>query len=165
MHLRSGDVLVLTPEQEWLLVANGQLIHDHGRIRPASDCDEQRLRMHVEGTAAGLVCSFCASPKPSWRYPARKVDLFPDVFVLPGQELGLPPTEWLACDECARLIERTDRAALTRRSTRCSFRIPATARDPDIVDAVHGVIRYIQDEFWSARLGAPERVPSFQTQV
>jgi hypothetical protein len=158
-----GAALTLTPEQEWLFAASGLITHDCGRIRPAPDCDEQQLRLLIDATIVGLVCTFCAGTKPRWRYPAVKVDVFPDAFVLPGQHLCLPQTEWLACDECAKFIARTDRDGLARRSTERQF--ASSMPDPDLWDAVEGSVRYIQDEFWRSRCGEREKVPSFHMQV
>jgi hypothetical protein len=158
-----GAALTLTPEQEWLFAASELIRQDRGSIHPAPNCDEQQLRMLIDATAAGLVCTFCAATKPSWRYPAVKVDIFPGAFVLPGQHLSLPQTEWLACDVCADLIVRGDRDALARRSTEHHFNTPT--RYPNLWDAVEGAVRYIQDEFWRSRCGAREGVPSFHTQV
>lgn len=55
------------------------------------------------------VCDFC-SGLPAWRYPAETFNATP----------GLPPPQimegdWLACDECAALIERNEWNALARR--------------------------------------------------
>jgi hypothetical protein len=161
IRLRSGDDLVLSPEQEWLFEVSGLIILRCGRVHLGANYDEMQLRTLVESTAGGLVCSFCASPKPRWRYPsAKKADPDPEAFVLPGHQLGVSHNEWLACEWCAELIARTDRDTLVRVSTGSSF--PTTVvPDPDVRDAVEGVIRIIQDEFWRSRCGAPEEVPPF----
>lgn len=54
-----------------------------------------------------MVCDFCSSPAPAWRYPAES---FPDLLL--GRSVG----DWLACDECHALIEAGDRNGLTKRS-------------------------------------------------
>jgi hypothetical protein len=54
-----------------------------------------------------VICDFCSSPAPAWRYPA---DSFLDQ--LRGRSVG----DWLACDECHGLIESGDRPALAQRS-------------------------------------------------
>jgi hypothetical protein len=166
IQFSTGAALTLTPDQKWLLAASGLVTRERGSLVPASNCDEQQLRTLVEATAAGLVCSFCAAPKSNWRYPVLAVDIFPEAFVLPGRQLGILYTEWLACERCANLIARTDREALARISTECHFaKSVASVIDPDIRDTVEGAIRYIQDEFWGSLCGERERVPSFQPQT
>lgn len=164
LQLRRGSRLSLTPEQEWLLVAGRLVTDDGGSVRPAPNCDEQELRLLVAATAAGLVCSFCAAPKPRWRYPTVAGNGFPEAFVLPGHQLGVAHPEWLACDACAELIAHTDRCALAQTSTERHFSASATVRDPHVYDGVAKVVRCIQDEFWRSRCGMPERVPSFLSQ-
>lgn len=55
------------------------------------------------------VCDFCSGP-PAWRYPAETFN------ATPGQPLAqICEDDWLACDECAALIERNEWNALARR--------------------------------------------------
>jgi hypothetical protein len=54
-----------------------------------------------------MVCDFCSSPGPVWRYPAES---FRD------QWRGWSFGDWLACDECHSLIEAGDRMGLGERS-------------------------------------------------
>jgi hypothetical protein len=52
------------------------------------------------------VCDFCSSEAPVWRYPAGS---FKD------QHGSMSVSDWLACEECHRLIEDGDREALAGR--------------------------------------------------
>lgn len=56
------------------------------------------------------MCDFCLSPDVKWEYPATRMPLqgHPLIDVSEGA--------WAACDECHRLVERTDIAALVQRS-------------------------------------------------
>jgi hypothetical protein len=55
------------------------------------------------------VCDFC-SGQPAWRYPAETFN------ATPGEPLPLiSEDDWVACDECAALIERNEWNALARR--------------------------------------------------
>lgn len=55
------------------------------------------------------VCDFCSSA-PSWRYPAKDFRMEGD-----GKPPAVSQGDWLACDECAALIESNDREALRQR--------------------------------------------------
>ncbi len=53
-----------------------------------------------------MICDFCSSHAPAWLYPAES---FLD------QYNSVSQGDWLACDECHRLIEAGDRASLANR--------------------------------------------------
>ena len=165
IQLSAGGGLTLTPEQEWLLVNSGLVTRERDSILPARYCDERALRILVDATVAGLVCSFCAAPKPSWRYPDLAVDGFSDAFVLPGHQDGVWRPEWLACDSCANLISRPDQEALARISIERSLARSLVAVRPDVRGPIEALIRCILDEFWGAFCGERERVPAFQAET
>ena len=160
LHFGNGTTVTLTLEQEWFLEASGRIMRDHGTLQPVPNSDEHQLRVLLEETASGLICTFCASPRPRWHYPVVSFEVLPDSFVLPGQWLDVGPTEWLACDFCAGLIARTARDALARRSTECRRPIPAVARDAALEESTEALIRYIQDAFWRSRCGGARRLPN-----
>lgn len=55
------------------------------------------------------VCDFCSGP-PAWRYPAETFN------ANRGEPmLQISEGDWLACDECAALIQRKEWNALARR--------------------------------------------------
>jgi hypothetical protein len=58
------------------------------------------------------VCDFCSSDKPAWEYPAADCIVSPPEDPVPHQSIG----GWLACDECAALIQRNEWTKLARRS-------------------------------------------------
>ena len=60
---------------------------------------------------ANLVCDFCSSASPIWRYPARTFIAYcvPNVA---GESVG----DWAACETCRQLIEADDRRGLAQRS-------------------------------------------------
>jgi hypothetical protein len=58
-----------------------------------------------------LVCDFCSSAGPAWRYPARTFIAY-RVSTLAGESVG----DWAACETCRRLIEADDRRGLAERS-------------------------------------------------
>jgi hypothetical protein len=96
---------------------------------------------------ATMICDFCSSPAPAWRYPA---DSFTDIAGSRSVE------DWLACEECHLLIVLGDRDALARRSLR--------APGLRVAVAVLGraeTIRYcrdLHDRFWNARRGEAFRI-------
>jgi hypothetical protein len=60
---------------------------------------------------ANLVCDFCSSDGPAWRYPARTFIAY-CVTNLAGESVG----DWAACETCRGLIEADDRRGLAQRS-------------------------------------------------
>lgn len=58
-----------------------------------------------------LVCDFCSSAGPVWRYPARTFIAYcaPNVA---GESVG----DWAACETCSGLIEADDKLGLAERS-------------------------------------------------
>lgn len=76
----------------------------------------ERLRRIDEQIRACLqrkdqVCDFCSSRYPRWCYPAATFDAQAD-----GNLLGVSNGDWLACEECRRLIEADDRVGLAERA-------------------------------------------------
>jgi hypothetical protein len=58
-----------------------------------------------------LVCDFCSTPSPAWRYPA--LSFIVAEYKTPVQQaVG----DWAACEECHQLIEAGNAAALALRS-------------------------------------------------
>lgn len=62
-------------------------------------------------TNPNLVCDFCSSTGPAWRYPARTFIAY-CVPNLAGESVG----DWAACETCRGLIEADDRCGLAERS-------------------------------------------------
>jgi hypothetical protein len=60
---------------------------------------------------ANLVCDFCSSAGPAWRYPACTFIAY-CVPNLAGESVG----DWAACETCRGLIEADDRRGLAERS-------------------------------------------------
>jgi hypothetical protein len=67
------------------------------------------------------VCDFCSSDKPTWDYPAEDCIISPAGDPTPQHSIG----GWLACDECAALIQRNEWTKLARRS----LSLVSTARE------------------------------------
>ena len=94
-----------------------------------------------------MLCDFCSSPGPAWRYPAAS---FHDMFG------GRSVEDWLACEDCHELMVADDRDRLARRSLRAAgvqMAVSITGRAT--------TIRYCRDlheRFWKARLGAAFRM-------
>lgn len=89
------------------------------------------------------LCDFCSSPAPAWRYPAVS---FTDRFG------SLSIEDWLACEECHRLIQANDRDALARRSlktTPAGRMAVVTMGRPAAME----ICRDMHDRFWLARRG------------
>jgi hypothetical protein len=63
--------------------------------------------------AWGKKCDFCSPAQPAlWDYPTRTFDV---VFPLGTKPPGFHSIgDWLACDECAEMIERNDIDAICR---------------------------------------------------
>jgi hypothetical protein len=57
--------------------------------------------------ATTAVCDFCSAPDPVWLHPAYSFD-----DLCGARSRG----DWVACDECARMIAAGDRLGLARRS-------------------------------------------------
>lgn len=53
-----------------------------------------------------MICDFCSSPHPAWVFPAKS-------FAGPCNTES--SGDWLACNECHRLIEAGDREGLAAR--------------------------------------------------
>ena len=94
-----------------------------------------------------MICDFCSSPAPAWRYPAVS---FHDSFGSRSVE------DWLACETCHRMIAAGDRNGLARRSLRAPGLRGAVA-----VLGRAETIRYcrdLHDRFWKARRGEAFRI-------
>jgi len=55
-----------------------------------------------------MICDFCTAPDPVWRYYA-------ETYVVERLQVR-SLSEWLACDECAKLIETNQWNRLAKRS-------------------------------------------------
>jgi hypothetical protein len=92
------------------------------------------------------LCDFCSSPAPAWRYPAGT---FTDRFG--SRSVG----DWLACEDCHRLIASDDRTALARRS------LTAPGVQMAVVflgwEAAIEHCRDLHNRFWKARRGEAHR--------
>ena len=91
-----------------------------------------------------MKCDFCSSSAVAWIYPAESAA----VFVI-GNNVAVSNGEWVACEECANLIDHNQREKLAVRSAE-TFE-PSEGLDKDLL--LSGV-RLIQETFWTHRLGA-----------
>lgn len=97
-----------------------------GRVLDYKDSDEGRVYMHTvwdandadhrvvpvpltENPDAIERCDFCHVDHPAWRVPVREFN------ALPGH---MSTPDWLACDDCAEIINRGRWNELTRRATK-----------------------------------------------
>lgn len=161
--ISDGVEVPLSAQQEWLLTANGQISRQPGEPARVVDDQVHGVLAILEATAEGLRCQFCAALNPAWRYPILHADVGDHTLGLLLEHRGgwLGNTGWLACDDCARLIARTDRDALARHSTNAHFKKPGTSCDPRVRRRVEANMRAAQDAFWRSRQGPREPVPSF----
>ena len=89
-----------------------------------------------------MICDFCSSPAPAWRYPA---DSFHDSFGSRSVE------DWMACEACHALIVAGDRDGLARRcltSPGLQVAVSFLGRARAL-----GYCRDLHDRFWKARRG------------
>jgi hypothetical protein len=99
------------------------------------------------------ICDLCSEPSVRWSYPARD---FIDVGAAPfiSESVG----GWAACEECHRLIEAGDRAALLKRSVTNFVALygvlPRTLADD---------IRRIHEQFFAHRCGPATEVAILST--
>lgn len=91
------------------------------------------------------ICDFCSSASPAWRYPAQS---FQDEF---GSR---SVSDWLACEECHRLIEAGNRDGL---AARVMLTPTAIALGIDPV-AAQSYARGLHDGFFRNRRGTAMRV-------
>ncbi len=100
------------------------------------------------------ICDFCSSRDVRWRYPA--IDAAPVILkghgvIVVAEAKG----DWAACEICHKLIQADDRKGLVRRGAKTfAEKYPNFNMQADTEKLVH----QIQDEFWAARTGPPERV-------
>lgn len=93
-----------------------------------------------------VICDFCSSAEPVWRYHARPAQIgsFPGAAVISRDD-------WLACEECAALIETESVEDLMDRAIAAMTRLHGEA-DVDRATAVANV----QLAFFSNRTGERE---------
>lgn len=94
-----------------------------------------------------MLCDFCSLPVPAWRYPAES---FHDAFG------GRSVEDWLACEDCHKLIVADDRDGLARRSL-CA---PGVQMAVGVLGRAEA-LRYCRDlheRFWKARRGTAFRI-------
>jgi hypothetical protein len=84
----------------------------------------------------GAICDFCGVPVPAWSYSAQTFRVA-DV---------LCQGSWLACDECAQLIETSEWGKLAERALRLDQR------------ASLAVVMYVHREFDRHRIGSVTRL-------
>jgi hypothetical protein len=94
---------------------------------------------------AVVICDFCSSPAPAWCYPAATFD---------GPFHTRSVQDWLACEECHRLIEAGDRTGLARRAV-----LNPAVRQHGIDPAfARRYARELHDGFFEHRRGAAHRI-------
>ena len=93
-----------------------------------------------------LICDFCSAPRPSVEYPADETEL-------PGLTISIG--SWLACADCAELIDADDREALALRSY---SRLPMDDELRGYEALTLEAIRRTQAEFWTSRTGPGGRI-------
>ena len=72
-----------------------------------------------------MICDFCTTLDPSWRFEARPFAI--DY----GEVVGQSDAGWAACDECCRLILAGDRAGLVERAMRIAPSMPEMPRETE----------------------------------
>ena len=94
-----------------------------------------------------MICDFCSSPAPAWRYPAVS---FNDSFG------GRSVEDWLACEACHLLIVLGDRDGVARRS----MRAPGVQMAVGLLGRAFALdyCRDLHERFWKARRGAAFRM-------
>ena len=95
------------------------------------------------------VCDFCSTPSPAWRYPARSFITAPNE-PLVEDTLG----DWVACDECYRLIESGNAAALAVRSA--DAMVLAEPKMLASYDWVKDQMTELHAQFFANRTGSPK---------
>jgi len=101
------------------------------------------------GDGAHDGCDFCVQTREATvAFPTRPIE----------REVTPRPCWWLACEECARLIARTDREGLALRVWDVQFDAMPWAM-ACLDERTHlECVRAKCDLFWAARDGAPERL-------
>ena len=96
-----------------------------------------------------MICDFCSSIAPAWRYPAIT---FTDCLGSRSLE------DWLACEACHRMIVAGDRHALARRS----LTSPGLQMAVGVLGRAEALryCRDLHDRFWKARRGAAYHMAS-----
>ena len=102
-------------------------------------------------TDTNLLCDFCSTPDPAWRYPARSFLAYcaPNVA---GESVG----DWAACEQCHILIEANDRSGLAQRSLD-----ELIAKRPEAILAatvLYEELAGLHREFFAHRSGPPVRI-------
>lgn len=94
-----------------------------------------------------MICDFCSSPEPAWRYPAAS-------FVVKGLGPHASDGDWAACDQCSALIEDADLRRLILRAA-----IAANRRSGGVLrtSMARKSLQRIYAQFFRSRLG--ERRP------
>ena len=95
------------------------------------------------------ICDLCSQPSVRWSYPARDFIDIAAVGLLISESVG----GWAACEECHRLIEEGDHAALLERSV-ANFVALYGVLPPTLADD----IRRIHDQFFAHRCGPATEV-------
>lgn len=98
---------------------------------------------------SSIICDFCSSPNPTWRYPCEDFEVLSPPFGV-GSVGG-----WAACDECAAFIEKKDREGLLNRSVDNFIGIEIIGRRQ-----AKQTIKALHKKFFHLRIGSVERIAS-----
>lgn len=98
-----------------------------------------------------IVCDFCSSPSPTWRYPARDFEAWATPTTV-GHSAG----GWAACDACHDAIERNDRTGLMRRALDSLIQLHPVMRE--FRKELEPELTQFHTMFFSHRTGPAERL-------
>lgn len=95
------------------------------------------------------VCDFCMSTPVVHLFGARDHRQGPPIAVGDALVSAEAYGDWLACEECARLVRMSSRAALAARSA--DLHIERKRTPPIFRDGIRESVRQAHDAFWSNR--------------
>ena len=104
------------------------------------------------------ICDFCSSPDVAWSYPAQTFEIRedPELVAMFGKLESVEA--WLACVECARLIDANDRRGLAQRALDCAPALQAAALSTRERSQLFQLTMALHDQFFSARRGPAEPI-------
>lgn len=98
-----------------------------------------------------IVCDFCSSPRPRWRFPTKSFVAMETRFCI-DESKG----DWAACDLCKEMIDANNLEGLAERSIESLvFLHPEILMLPEgSVGAFKGRLRSLHKQFIENRIGA-----------
>ena len=97
-----------------------------------------------------IICDFCSTPNPTWRYPAKSFEAEQHGNVHINSE-----GDWAACDECHRLIQTGNREGLLTRTAQTYQEMFQTGEP---LGYLFQMFQAMHAKFFANRVGEPVRV-------